>query len=712
MLTCNCLDCLKRIRITLLLAIVACPIVSAQVFTPEHLTRLREVQDAVISPDGTLVAYTLRVPRAIGVEDDGPAWVELHVVDLDGRSRPFITGTVNVSRVDWTPDSRGISFVARLRDDKHQSLYVIPRDGGESRRLVARETDVEGYAWSPDGRSLAVIAKDPEDKRRVALREKGFRQRIYEEELRSAGVFILPAEIGQTSTPAASAPASSSSPSGRRLEIDGSALSVRWSPDGALLGVKIARSPSIDDIMMFSQIHVFDAKTCERIDRVDSAGKLGDFRFSPNGQQLALITALGFHDPREGRLSIAPARGGAPVELLPGYLGHISDLAWQDNDTVMYVGLQGCGAAFCKIDLDRKNQKTIIAADAGPILQSVSLAQDGLCGAFVADSPNHPAEVFVMKHGDAAPRRLTDSNPWLRELRLAHQEVIPYRARDGLELEGILIHPLDEKPGTRYPLVLVVHGGPEQHESNGWKTTYSRCGQILAARGFAVFLPNYRGSTGRGVEFAALGQHDYGGREFDDLVDAADHLIQIGMVDKAKVGVTGGSYGGYATAWCATKLTDRFAAGVMLFGLSDKYASFGTTDIPNEMYMVHARVWPWEEPGFYYERSPVAYATQARTPLLIAHGLDDTRVHPSQSQSLYRFIKSSGQTPVRLVWYPDEGHGFAKASSRYDFTLRLVQWMEHYLKGPGGAPPPPDVSYSIEGLGSESAPATPEASNR
>src|SRR5690606_39013494 len=125
------------------------------------------------------------------------------------------------------------------------------------------------------------------------------------------------------------------------------------------------------------------------------------------------------------------------------------------------------------------------------------------------------------------------------------------------------IRPLDEKPGQRYPLVLVVHGGPEAHNRHGWLSAYSQPGQLLAAEGFAVFYPNYRGSTGRGVDFSKLGQRDYAGKEFDDLVDAVDHLVETGLVDKDKVGVTGGSYGGFASAWCATKLTDRFAASVM-----------------------------------------------------------------------------------------------------------------------------------------------------
>src|SRR5690606_12470890 len=201
------------------------------------------------------------------------------------------------------------------------------------------------------------------------------------------------------------------------------------------------------------------------------------------------------------------------------------------------------------------------------------------------------------------------------------------------------------------------HGGPESHYKNGWLTGYSSFGQLAAARGFAVFYPNYRGSTGRGVAFSKLSQGDPAGLEFDDLVDAVDHLIEIGLVDRDKVGVTGGSYGGYATAWLSTRYSDRFAAGVMFVGISNKISKVGTTDIPNEEFLVHARKRPWENWQFFLERSPIYYADDSTTPLLILHGEDDPRVDPGQSHELYRHLKLRGQAPVRLVLYPGEGHG-------------------------------------------------------
>ena len=181
-------------------------------------------------------------------------------------------------------------------------------------------------------------------------------------------------------------------------------------------------------------------------------------------------------------------------------------------------------------------------------------------------------------------------------------------------------------------------------------------------------------------------------------MDAVEHFVRTGLADRDKVGITGGSYGGFASAWAATKLTEHFAASVMFVGISDHVSKAGTTDIPNEMFLVHSRRWPWEHWDWFRETSPLYWVEQARTPILILHGEKDTRVHPSQSLALYRYLKLIGKTPARLVLYPDEGHGNRRAASRLDYSLRLVRWMDHYLKGPGGDPPPYELDLDSERL--------------
>lgn len=183
--------------------------------------------------------------------------------------------------------------------------------------------------------------------------------------------------------------------------------------------------------------------------------------------------------------------------------------------------------------------------------------------------------------------------------------------------------------------------------------------------------------------------------EFDDLVDGVDHLVEIGLVDRDRVGITGGSYGGYAAAWGATRYSERFAASVMFVGISDQFGLFGASDIPRELHAVHLRKWPWEDPDLYLQASPIHHAAGSRTPTLILHGEADPRVPVSQSYMMYRYLKLAGQAPVRLVLYPGEGHGNTRAASRWDYMLRLMRWMGHYLPGPGGEPPPYRIDYHL-----------------
>ncbi|MBX3744531.1 MAG: S9 family peptidase [Verrucomicrobiae bacterium] len=667
------------------LGLAAPPVLSApqpvDTLNPEHIAEMRSVGEVALSPDGRHVAFTRSVPRRPGVDEDGEAWVELWVLDIDpARERPFITGKVNVQSVGWTRDGRHVAFLAKRGDDTHRSLHLIPIDGGEARRALSLASDISSYAFAPDGQRVAVLAAEPEDETRKKLKEKGFKQEIYEEDWRFTRVWL-----GQ--------PFAETNPPPAALALTGSVRSVRWSPSADRLAVAVSPTPSVDDGFMRQQILIVGASTnAPVLARVDHAAKLQTFEWNPDGTQLALITGEDLHDPSAGRLMVVSARGGRPRDLLPNLEAEVSHLAWSAPDQIVYVTGQGALSHLARVGLQPGAAPVSLHGPGRPIIAGFSLSADGSRAALAAHTPAHPAEVFTVSLDvPAAPVRRTDSNPWLAGLRLAPQEIVRHRARDGLDIEGILIRPLQARAGTRYPLILAVHGGPEAHVSDGWVTSYSLPGQVAAARGFAVFYPNYRGSTGRGVPFSKLGQGDAAGREFDDLVDGVDHLITIGLVDRARVGVTGGSYGGYATAWCSTRYSDRFAAGVMFVGISDKISKFGTTDIPDEEYLVHARKRPWEDWRFQLERSPIYHAGNSRTPLLILHGAADPRVHPAQSLEMYRHLKLRSQAPVRLVLYPGEGHGNRRAAARYDYHLRMLRWFEHYLQGPGGAMPPYDL---------------------
>jgi len=659
----------------------------------EQLAAVRSVNEVVVAPGGSFIAYTLDVPRKPGIDPDGPAWRELHVVSVEGGAdASYISGDVKVSSIRFSPDGQLITYLAKRGCDTHTSLWAIPLSGGESRRLIVFETDITDYRVSPDGRRVAFIAAEPESTERTARRQAGYSQEIFEEDWLPKRVWLAPMPsfepaIGDPSTVA------DEIVEPRPIALDGSVFHVRFSPDSRWLAVDVAPRPLIDDEYMFRRLTIFDADDGEVRTRFENPGKLGDFEFSPDGSKVAMISAADPNDPSAGRLMVAQAEGGAFLDVLPDLEGHVAAFVWQDATTLMFITDEREETRFGEVDISSLEQKThamsgvITGGVQTPIMTRMSLSSDGRQIALVGESPTHPREVFTMAHGDAGPRRLTDSNPWLASVDLAAQEVFQHQARDGLELSGVLIRAAGESDEPA-PLILFVHGGPEGHRRDGWLTTYSAPGQVAAARGYVVFYPNYRGSTGRGVEFSKLGQSDAAGKEFDDVVDAVDALVAAGIADNNRVGVTGGSYGGYATAWLATRYSDRFRAGVMFVGISNKISKGMTTDIPIEDIMVHTRFAPYTRWQFSLERSPIFFAEQCRTPLLIAGGTADTRVHPSQSLQLYRALKLIGKTPVRYVRYPGEEHGNRRAASRDDYARRLMRWMDHFVKEGGTELPP------------------------
>ncbi|MDN3411506.1 S9 family peptidase [Pseudoalteromonas sp. APC 3250] len=633
--------------------------------TVEDIPKIKSVIQTSVSPDGDNVAFTRSLPRTLYVDENGSNYSELYVVDDKGVERPFITGSVNIKSIEWSNDSKTIYFLAKLKDDKFTSLYQIPVDGGQAQPVLAlKDTSISSYKLSPDNKQVAILAMPAADKSEKELKKLGFKAEVYEMGLKNKQLFIVDlAKADKPLTPTA-------------LNVNNYVSDVNWAANGEKLLVKTQPTALIDDKYTKSIWHLFDIASNKVTLSFKTEGKLGDAELSHDGKYIAILGAEDKHDPATGRLFIADTKTAEITEWLPDFMGHVVDFEWSHKrNTLNFIANVGTQSFVASIKTGSNKYKKLV--NEGEFIASqLSVSDSDKTLALRGNTAKHPNEVFIVRSNKAT--RLTDSNSWLNDKRFAKQETITLKARDGVELDGVLVYPLDYEKGTRYPLIMSVHGGPESHDKDGWVTNYSRPGQMGAARGYAVFYPNYRGSTGKGVDYSKLGQNDYAGKEFDDLVDFKNHLVDMGLVDTKRVGITGGSYGGYASAWGATKLTKHFAASVMFVGVTNQLSKFGTTDISNEMNLVHARSYPWDKWQWYLERSPIYWAGQSETPLLIMHGKDDPRVHPAQSMELYRYMKVQGKD-VRLVYYPGEGHGNRKVAAQYDYSLRLMRWMDNYL---------------------------------
>ena len=656
---------LKQNLIVAALGLVSATAFASNVITIEDIPKIKSVVQSVVSPSGDHVAYTRTQPRELYVDKDGGSYTELYVTDDKGNTRAFITGKVNVGSLEWSPNGEFIYFRAKFKGDKKTALYRIPVDGGERQKVLSlKDTSVSSYDISPDGKQVALLAVPAKDKDEKKLAELGFKAEVYEMGLKNKQLFI--ADLKAYDKPQAF----------EAYDIKGYVSDMNWSADGKKMLVKTQPTALIDDTYTKSQWHVMDLSNKKVTMSIATEGKLGAAEFSYNGEHIAVIGAEDKHDPSAGRLYLADVNTGAITDWLPNFAGHVSDIEWSHkSEKLNFIAQVGTESVIASIKPNSNKYKTLVKPGKF-IASNLTISDSDKTFAVKGHTAKHPNEVFIVRGKKA--KRVTDTNPWLANKRFAKQTSITMKARDGVEVGGVLVYPLDYQEGTRYPMIMQVHGGPEAHEKNGWVTAYSKPGQMGAARGYVVFYPNYRGSTGKGVEYSKLGQNDYAGAEFNDLVDMKNYLVEQGLVDSKRVGITGGSYGGYASAWAATKLTKHFAASVMFVGISNQLSKFGTTDISNEMHLVHARSYPWDKWQYYLERSPIYWAHQSETPLLIMHGKADPRVHPAQSMEMYRYMKVQGKD-VRLVYYPGEGHGNRKNAGQYDYSLRLMRWMDNYL---------------------------------
>ena len=624
-------------------------------FTIEHLPKVQHAGNITVAPNGKLSAYTLSVPRnMVAGDEDGRSDTHLYILDEKRNNRLFIGGESSISNLSFNRASDTVYFRSKRDGDTHTSLYAISVNGGEAYKVFGFETAIGDYEIVDDTLFFVAKAKDDTED----FKDKGFNAKVYEEDTRLNQLWSVSIQGGE---------ATSTYSGGHVSDID-------VSSNGEFVLAAVAPTNLVDDSLMSRDIYTISATSGEVTNIIDMPGKLGEFVLHNNDKDIAIIGGADISDSSDGVLMVAQADSPKLTQLTTDALQHIVDITWKGRN-ILAVAHRGVESSVVEYDKKGKQKRTITTAQ-DIVARSIAVGDDTV--QLIADSPSHPRAVFDVKRNKAS--KVTKHNAWLNELALSPQSTFMYEARDGEKVEGLLITPKGQALEKGWPLILMVHGGPEAHYSDGWLTAYSMPGQYAAAKGYAVYYPNYRGSTGRGVAYAKQHQNDYAGKEFNDLVDGVDALVKAGLVDRARVGITGGSYGGYASMWGATALTEHFAAAVAFVGISNQVSKFGTSDIPNEMHLVHSLKWPWEDNWMnLLERSPIFHAGKANTPILILHGEKDTRVHPSQSMELYRSIKVRTNTPARLVFYPNEGHGNRRAAAQYDYALRLMRWMDTYL---------------------------------
>ncbi|MBV7266157.1 S9 family peptidase [Erythrobacter ani] len=635
----------------------------ARPMTPEDVAKLEALGAMAISPDGSRIAFTTAsLPDVTEGEENGSFKQQLKVATTPGFDRTFLPEDISPSGVAFSPDGRFVTFLWAAEDEK-SAVWGVPVDGGTYVKLAGvDDAGVQSYKYSPDGATIYMLTGAAEDKQRTEQADGGFNARVYEEEFKPARMFAATVGSDIDEDP-------------REIALPGFVTAFDIASDGSFAIVDTAPTPLIDDSFTKKRVNIIDLSTGNVRAEIATPGKIDDVEISPDGSQLSLIAGVDMNDPAPTTLHFVDTATGAFRAHNPDAAEAVVDAEWLDDGRLAAIVHIGARSVLRMHDSEGNLLEEI---DPGELILT-RIEAEGDRIAVAANSPRHPTELFVLNNGSFD--RWTTHNPWLSEITFGEQRAYTYTARDGQQVEGVLIEPVGGVPAGGAPTIMNVHGGPEAHESNGWQTAYSKPGQVAAGQGYAVFLPNYRGSTGYGVAFAKQHQGNYTDPEFTDIVDAKRALVADGIADADRTGITGGSYGGYASAWGATFHSAEYAASVMFVGISNQVSKFGTGDIPYEMYNVHSRKWPWDDWTAMLEVSPVYHVDKANTPILIMHGEEDTRVDPGQSLELYRSLKiRKPDLPVRMVFYPGEGHGNRLAASRYDYNLRMMRWFDTYLK--------------------------------
>jgi len=655
-----------KFTITVFVLFFTLGILSAQdAFKPEDVFKLKTCTGTTISPDGEWIAFTVRIQRD-KTEKAGRAYNELYLISTrTGEIKPFICGKVNVSSPQWSPDGTTIAFLMKRGEKAQTQIWTISTRGGEAQQVTESKTDILTYLWHPKNTMIGYTTVDPKSKRENELIEKGYGFIFYEENVKHRNLYLLNVE----------------SKSVEQLTTGQTVWDFVFSPDGKKIAASISAQNLIDHRYMFRKIYILNLDNNKLTQLTNNPGKLGNYVFSPDGTKLAYGAALSREDHQNSQVYVIETAGGKEKNLtIPDFIGHVNWVGWKDNKTVIYRAGEGVWPTLSQVSVEGGEREIILnGKDSKIIFGNPKKGNNTDTFTMTGSSSSFPSEVYTWEPGENLKRQTT-LNPWLEERSLGEQSILKYKARDNMNVEGLLIYPVGYKPGEKYPLIVYVHGGPEHHNYNTWLTRYSTPGQVMSGKGYFVFYPNYRASTGYGVKFAMEGYGDPAGKEFDDIADGIDNLVNEGMVDKDRVGLAGGSYGGYASAWFATYYTKYVKAVCMFMGISDLISKQGTTDIAYEDMYVHMGKSLEEMWDISLKRSPIYWAHQSKTAVLIYGGAADTRVHPSQSMELYRRLKVNEHPAVRLVQYPGEGHGNAKQPGQIDVLYRQIQWLDWYVK--------------------------------
>lgn len=650
-------------------------------FKLSDVRNLVSLSDPQVSPDGREIAVVISTPDW----NTDKATHEIELVDVaTGARRPLTRYRSDVSSPRWSPDGTRLAFIARdttpasppatagksntIDSEKHIQVFVLPMDGGDALRITDAREDVVSFSWSPDGKTIAYVAADvPRNEKAIKAHNDAFQVTENNFLVRAA---LTPSHLWVIPSAGGSAKRLTEGQFSLATDQQDSAPEPAWSRDGNTIA--FSRFP--DPYWALSYRSVIDSVAAKGGTPATLISQQGatTLSYAPAGD------ALAFTRPRNGDENNGTAvyieEGGRTIDATRGLARNIDFYTWMpDGRNLLLVGQDGTHSVLWRQSTD--GGATPVDLKGIEIEDRPSVSSTGVI-AFVGATPGHSDELYVMAATTAKPRRLTDINGFLDSLSLGRTSAVDWRGPNGFHEDGVLTYPPGYEQGHKYPLVLMIHGGPE-----GTSTVrFSPLAQLLAAAGFVVFEPNYRGSTNLGDAYQHAIYRDTGEGPGKDVMAGLAAVEKLGIVDPQRIGVSGWSYGGYMTDWLSGHYPLVWKAAVSGAALNDWVLDYTIAYYQQgDLYFFGDS--PWTARGYQMWRaqSPIAHAQDVKAPTLIMGDVGDPNVPLVNSYEWYHALRDNG-VQVEFYAYPAGTHFPGDIVRTTDVYRRWVAWMSAHLR--------------------------------